>query len=598
MTTKNKLIKLEKEMLAKEFLQKGEQEEKKKNYKDGLKYYQQAAKLGNSEAIKNIGNFYKDGKSVDANYKFAMKYFKRAAKLGNVEAIKNIGCMYFDGSGVKRDIKKAKEWFKRAIALGGGVEFKKIVEKYNYPNEENEYNEVITILKNLANNGNVDAMFNLALVYDNMAFGDMEERNKAKIEYYKKAAEAGHPKAMYEFSETGGKLNIKWCKKAAEAGCVEAMIRLSHAEDNKKEKLKWLERAAEIGDAFDKQDIGNAYVDCKEYDKALEMYIMATSEGADCLEEISDLYNNYGSEIDKKVKECYQKFNAKEIFQKNRDIKKLGDMYFYGIGVEQDYLTALYYYQEAYFGGDYEILLKIGDMYYYGYGVKQSCVEARKYYEKALDCVDSRFSPARHAFSKIGNLMYFDKKIFNNYNEAIEYHKKTAEKGNADAMFYLGCLDMYEGYGSYSEAMEWFMKAAELGCTKAMIIIGDYVNNSKEWYSKAAKLHDTEGIYKLGLEKIKFPESDVEAKEGYKLCKLALKLGYAKAADAIRLYYSRRNKYSNKSYENRMELKYSKIGAEMGDCYAINYLISLYKLYNRNDIEGDEWFHAGEIRII
>ncbi|GHT71254.1 hypothetical protein AGMMS49950_07570 [Endomicrobiia bacterium] len=52
-----------------------------------------------------------------------------------------------------------------------------------------------------------------------------------------------------------------------------------------------------------------------------------------------------------------------------------------------------------------------------------------------------------------------------NYKEAINWYKKSAEQGNADAQYNLGVM-YHEGKGAkqdYKEAISWFKKAAEQG---------------------------------------------------------------------------------------------------------------------------------------
>lgn len=581
MATKNKLLAQEKEKLAAELLQKGETEEKENNYKEALEYYQQAASLGSSEAIKNIGNFYRDGHAVEIDYKLAMKYFQGAAKLGNAKAMNNIGCLYFYGSGVKNNYKKAEEWYRKAAEFGNVDAMYNLGYMY-YETDFYEYNvelkkEVDCWLHKAAEFGNAEAMFLFAK--NSCDYSNYEEQQK----WYRKAAEAGHAEAMYEISQdlvySNIKTAFKLCKQAAERGCVKAMFSLSEFYNgnygfckNKEKEYKWLKKAAEAGDTLLKKDIAEKFFAYGKYKYALEIFLLIASSKEEyevdiqsfAMGKIGQIYYIGGDGI----KKDYVK--AKEWFKKGRDWEHLGDLYYYGKGVEQDYLLALYYYQEACNSSNYDVkpLMKIADMYYYGQGVKRSCIEAKKYYEKAIQFYDE------DAICKIGNLIY-DKVIFNNFSEAMEYHKHEAAKGNIEAMYYIGCL-YYYGKGvkvDRNKAAEWYKKAADLNFSDAMVALSK-IDNSKILLEKAANLSNGKAFYDLG-------QLNISEKE--EMYKLAIKAGYAEAGFELPC-----SKYG---------IKYKKQSAKMGYIRSMAWLYWYY--FQKNDKKNaKKWENAMKIHII
>ena len=599
MATKNKLTVHEKQKLAAELLQKGETEEKVNNYKEALEYYQQAGKLGSSEAIKNIGNFHRDGHAVEIDYKLAMKYYQKSAKLGNAKAMNNIGALYFGGKGVKKDDKKSKEWFKKAFSLGRITAFENLEYLFEFPESEEEFNEAIEILNNLAGNGNMDAMFILGNLYSDSSYGNWRENNRMAKEWLKKAAKAGHAEAMYKLSQDCNlisydiKKSFKLCKKAAEAGCVEAMFVLSEFysggytgfKKNEEEEYKWLERAAEKGDPRLKRDIANIYFDHGKYQAALKWYLEVAKSEIEydldiqglVMNKIAQIYYNGGDGVETDY------IKAKEWFEKSGNLEGIGDLYYYGYGVEQDYYTALYYYQEAYnYSKNLSILCKIGDMFYYGQGVKRNLIEAKKYYELGEEHYEG------DARCKLGNFMYKEV-VINNYQEAIKYHRKAAKKGNAKAMYYIGCFYEY-GKGvkeNRYKAIEWYEKAAELGESEAMVSLGeiDY-ENRKTWYEKAAKLENPNGIFLLckGVN-----EYRNDCKKRRKLYGIAIKKGSAEAAYELSREYERSNK--------KLEMKYLKIAANMGYKKAMSDLCFHYNKIG-NSKEADKWKNAMKIHIV
>ena len=66
-----------------------------------------------------LGQLYMGGLGVKKDYKKAIKWFEKAAKQGDSDAMYEIGrCYYYGGNGIKKDIKKAKEWVAKSAALG------------------------------------------------------------------------------------------------------------------------------------------------------------------------------------------------------------------------------------------------------------------------------------------------------------------------------------------------------------------------------------------------------------------------------------------------------------------------------------------------
>jgi TPR repeat protein len=73
-----------------------------------------AAKLGDSGAQVNVGNFYDDGKGVRRNRSAALYWYKRAYRRGVSSAAHNIGVHWRNEGKLQR----ALSWFFRAVNLG------------------------------------------------------------------------------------------------------------------------------------------------------------------------------------------------------------------------------------------------------------------------------------------------------------------------------------------------------------------------------------------------------------------------------------------------------------------------------------------------
>ncbi len=102
---------------------------------------------------------------------------------------------------------------------------------------------------------------------------------------------------------------------------------------------------------------------------------------------------------------------------------------------------------------------KIGDMYYSGEGIIQDYGEAMKWYRKAANQGNAEGE------YNIGILYWNGYSVPEDYDEAMKWFKKAAKQGNLDAEYCIGV--MYEsGQGvpqDNNEAIRWYKKAAEEG---------------------------------------------------------------------------------------------------------------------------------------
>ena len=130
---------------------------------------------------------------------------------------------------------------------------------------------------------------------------------------------------------------------------------------------------------------------------------------------------------------------------------------------QKKYTQAIVKYRQAAEQGNSTGQNNLGDMYYYGYGVEKDYAEAVKWYRRAAE--------QGHAGGQnnLGEMYYHGEGVEMDYAEAVKWYRRSAEQGNADGQNNLG--DMYE-YGKGVEkdckkALYWYGKAAEQGHTNA-----------------------------------------------------------------------------------------------------------------------------------
>jgi TPR repeat protein len=98
----------------------------------------------------------------------------------------------------------------------------------------------------------------------------------------------------------------------------------------------------------------------------------------------------------------------------------------------------------------------LGDRYWRGYGVPQDYKESFFWYKKAAE------QGVPGAQSKVGLMYYQGKGVTSNYQLASEWFKKAAEQGDKLAQLALGTM-YYKGQGisiDYQQALHWVGKAA------------------------------------------------------------------------------------------------------------------------------------------
>ena len=137
-------------------------------------------------------------------------------------------------------------------------------------------------------------------------------------------------------------------------------------------------------------------------------------------------------------------------------------------------------------------------------GYVSAVIETRNGYGELVDS-DSYEITGTEYFNTAED--YYEKE---NYEEAVKWYHKAADKGNTDAMYKLGdCF--YNGWGveeDDEEAFKWYRKAADKGNAYAMYKLGQCyyygrgVENDREeavkWYRKAAEQGNADAMNELG----------------------------------------------------------------------------------------------------
>ena len=208
----------------------------------------------------------------------------------------------------------------------------------------------------------------------------------------------------------------------------------------------------------------------------------------------------HGDEIEQNYSEAFYWYtkSAEQNFSYAQN--NLGVMYEYGYFVNQDYQQAFSWYKKAAEQGLALSQYNLGVFYANGYGVKQDYTEALKWYKKAAA---QNFAEAQR---DIGSFYEYGNGVEQNYKEAMNWYKKASEQGEPGAQNNIGLL--YDnGWGvvkNHSEAIDWYKKAAIQGEPIAQFNLAhcyqeecDFIN-AILWYEKSARQGYDGAQYNLG----------------------------------------------------------------------------------------------------
>ncbi len=91
------------------------------DYEKALKFYREAAEVGNPDAQLLLGFLHFSGDGVAQDYAVALKWFLKAAAQGDARSQAQLGVMYENGKGVPQDYGTAARWFRKAAEQGYGL---------------------------------------------------------------------------------------------------------------------------------------------------------------------------------------------------------------------------------------------------------------------------------------------------------------------------------------------------------------------------------------------------------------------------------------------------------------------------------------------
>ena len=311
------------------------------NYTAAMKWYLDAASLGSSKGINQVGWFYTNGLGVEKNSLVALEWYLKGTNLGDIRcmnnygwllsndeivyelinqeytslfeayrkaaeegdpvAMYNLGYLYDIGmGGVRRNESAAAEWYHKAADAGDAYAMYTIGSDYmSGYGRVTDYALAMEWLQKAADLGNVNAMSQIISMYE-QGLGVKQDKEMAK-EWSKKAA--NHPE-YYEQLHSAGYINyvqdksdlqsigMEWLQKAANAGDSYALNNIGFY-GSPSGRERWYRQSAELGNTTAMLNLGSYYKNNGEYDEAMKWFIVAYTNGEDnAAKKINELLSN------------------------------------------------------------------------------------------------------------------------------------------------------------------------------------------------------------------------------------------------------------------------------------------------------------------
>lgn len=426
---------MEKNLNVEELMGLGNEARLKKDYELSVKYYQQAADAGETDAMAQMGFFYQRGQGVEQSFDKAIEWYQKILDAGDVDGWYLLGTVYED----MEEYAKAVECYEKQVDEGGTCKYNAyygLGKAYRFGwGKEKNFPLALDLYQRAAGNGEIEAMVDLGEMYFQ---GDgVKEDNEIANYWFEKAA-TSYNGNWCAFAHLGMAYHRGWGKE----------IDYDKAKD-------YYEKALEAGEDDVLCLLGQIYYDDEQYEKAMEYFMRAAVDGnefqANAEDYIADMYR-LSQGVEQDFAEAFSWYEKGAEHGNQDSMCSLAVRYMNGEGVEIDKEKAAYWMIEAAKNGSVKAMCNLGNMYYNGECVPQDDVASMAWDERAAENGDTE------AMFDMGMRYYKGDVVEENWDQAKVWFEKAFEAGNDDALYYLAKI--YDCFGNHDRAMEIFLKMA------------------------------------------------------------------------------------------------------------------------------------------
>jgi len=362
----------------------------KKNYTEAVKYYRQAADMGNADAQNYLGWCYRNGLGIQKNETEAAKWYRKAAEQGNAFAQNQLGWFYQNGlGGIQKNETEAAKWYRKAAEQGDESGQSNLGWCYEngFGVQKNEI-EAAKWYRKAAEQGDAFAQNQLGWFYLN-GLGGIKKNETEAVKWYRKAAEQGN---------VSGQISLAWCYEngvgvdIADWDEAAKWYRKALAQEENADIRQWLEYydngmvVIEVAEDVSLNALGVEHYNKENYTEAVKYFRQAADmENAKAQYNLGWCYEN-GLGVQKNEIEAAKWFRKAAEQGDMTAQNKLGWFYQNGLGgIKKNETEAVKWYRKAAEQGQINGLRNLGWCYANGVGVEWNWDEAAKWYRKALE---------------------------------------------------------------------------------------------------------------------------------------------------------------------------------------------------------------------
>jgi TPR repeat protein len=369
------------------------------NRRDDITHLRAAAFDGQREAQYDLACAYAEGNGVPKNQRTAFRWFQKAAELGDGEAMTAVGYCYLNGEGMELDEDAAVHWLRRAKEEGSADADRYLTGCLIYGQGMDQNLDLGISQAEELFEATKDAEYAYLLA---CAYADLREDDAGAREWHAQAAALGHDESMV------------WMGYYCRFG-IGMPRNLKHA-------FQWYKRAADAGNDAGMENLAVCYQHGEGVPQDLARAFDCRSQAASMGHPVSQRW--------------------------------LGKHLIHGAGVDADPEKGIALLKEL-ADTDGTACMMLGELYYYGEGVDSDLPLATQWFEKAAA------AQVPEAWTFLGTMAWHGEGQEKDPKRAEHLYKLAAEAGESQAVFNLSYL--FDERGEADKALSSLEQAASMG---------------------------------------------------------------------------------------------------------------------------------------